>query len=72
MIPYSLHFLHLEGGGIGGTVLTLTQGPGERLPQLQHLQHRLQGAHAKERRRLDARRVIGMILTKHEETKKGR
>ena len=36
--------------------------PGERLPQLQHLQRRLQAAHAQERHRLDARRGIESYL----------
>ena len=42
-------------------------GPGERLPQLQHLQRRLQAAHAQERHRLDARR--GILTDVNEKTK---
>ena len=40
-------------------------GPGERLPQLQHLQLRLQATHAQERHRLDTRRGIAgrLIVT---------
>ena len=37
-------------------------GPGERLPQLQHLQRRLQATHAQERHRLDTRRGIDIYI----------
>ena len=44
-------------------------GPGERLPQLQHLQLRLQATHAQERHRLDTRRGIDIYIlnTIHQE-----
>ena len=60
--PLSTQYLLLHGAGTGVSVVLCLYHrrpaacAGERLQQLQHLQRRLQAAHAQERHRLDARR----------------